>query len=339
MSAPRQTVVPIRPRVSVVMPVFNVERFVGEAIASVLAQSFAEYELILVDDGSTDGSAAILEEVTDARVRIVRQANRGLAGARNTGIAHARGEFVALLDSDDRWHPDKLALHVIHLDNQPEIGVSYSGSRFIDEGGAPMRLFQRPRLEKIDGATIFCRNPVGNGSAPVLRRSALDKARFAHPLEPGRPCWFDESLRQSEDIELWLRLAVAHDVKFAGIAPPLTDYRLQRGGLSASVVKQYESWLAVVDRVRAYAPEFVARHEGRARAYQLRYLARRAVQLGDSSLALGLIGEGAKSSLAPFVEEPVKSVATLVAALAERRLGAERFAQMAERLSGGRLVA
>ena len=103
------------PRISVVMPVYNVEDYVGAAIESVLSQSFTDFELIIVDDGGTDDSIAICRGFTDPRICIISQANRGLAGARNTGIAAARGDYVALLDSDDRWHASKLMMHFIHL--------------------------------------------------------------------------------------------------------------------------------------------------------------------------------------------------------------------------------
>lgn len=334
-----RNIVPLRPRVSVVMPMYNVARFVVEAIDSVRDQSFTDFELILVDDGSTDQTCQIAACYDDPRIRFIGQANRGLAGARNSGIAAARGDYVALLDSDDRWHKDKLALHVIHLDNDPSVGVSYSGSRFIDVEGRPLRMAQRPKLSNIRPQDIFCRNPVGNGSAPVFRRSALDLAAHDHPFEAGRRCWFDEALRQSEDIELWIRLSVAHQVRFEGIRPLLTDYRLQGGGLSASVVRQFDSWLAVAERVRAYAPEFSARYEARAKAYQLRYLARRAVQLGNPAMALELLSQSARSSVFPFVAEPIRSLVTLGAALAERQLGPDRFALFADRLAKGSLVA
>lgn len=329
----------MQPRVSVVMPVYNVEAFVAEAIDSVLAQTFGDFELIVVDDGGSDRSVAICRDYADPRIRIVSQANRGLAGARNTGIAEARGEFVALLDSDDRWLPEKLALHVIHLDNNPAIGVSYSPSRFIDMAGQPMRLKQTPKLEGVTPSDIFCRNPVGNGSAPVLRRTALETVAFPHPQDRGRTCWFDESLRQSEDIEMWLRLAVAGGVIFAGIAPALTEYRVGSGGLSSQVVRQYQTWQGVVSRLEAYAPGFVAAHVDRARAYQLRYLARRAVQLGDAGMAVTLLREAARSSLKPLLEEPIKSMVTVAAAIVGRFMGAERFARLAGVAAGGRLVA
>ena len=327
------------PRVSVVMPVYNVAAYVAEAIGSVLAQTMPDFELIIVDDGGSDGSMAICRGFDDPRIRIVTQANRGLAGARNSGIAVARAAYVALLDSDDRWLPEKLALHVIHLDANPEIGVSYCPSRFIDDAGQPMRLAQRPRLERVTAADIFCRNPVGNGSAAVLRRTALDTVAFRHPDEPARTCWFDETLRQSEDIELWLRLSVCGGVRFAGIAPALTEYRIGHGGLSSQILRQYESWEGVVTRLKRLAPKFVEEHVGRARAYQLRYLARRAVQQGDPGMAIALLRAAAGSSIRPLVEEPLRSLVTLVAALVSRTLGPDRFAQIARRIVGGRLVA
>lgn len=329
----------MNPTVSVVMPVYNVEAYVAEAIDSVLAQTFADFELIVVDDGGTDRSMEIVRGYDDPRIRIVTQANRGLAGARNTGILEARGTYIALLDSDDRWLPEKLALHVIHLDNNPDVGVSFSPSRFIDRDGRPMRLMQTPKLDGIEPADIFCRNPVGNGSAPVIRLAALQSVAFRHAEEPERLCCFDESLRQSEDIEMWLRLSVAGGVRFAGIELALTEYRVNGGGLSSQVVRQYQSWEQVVARLNVYAAEFADRHVSRARAYQLRYLARRAVQLGDPGMALALLREAMASNRRPLLEEPVKTMVTVVAALAGRIIGPDRFARLAGLAAGGRLVA
>lgn len=329
----------MNPTVSVVMPVYNVEAYVAEAIDSVLAQTFTDFELIVVDDAGTDRSMDIVRGYDDPRIRIVSQANRGLAGARNTGILQARGTYVALLDSDDRWLPEKLALHVIHLDNNPDVGVSFSPSRFIDRDGRPMRLVQTPKLDGIEPADIFCRNPVGNGSAPVIRRAALEAVAFPHPEKPSRVCYFDESLRQSEDIEMWLRLAVAGEVRFAGIEPALTEYRVNGGGLSSQVVRQYQSWEQVVARLNSYAAEFASRHVSSARAYQLRYLARRAVQLGDPGMALALLREAFASNRRPLLEEPVKTMVTVAAALVGRLIGPDRFARLAGLAAGGRLVA
>ncbi|MEH6722317.1 MAG: glycosyltransferase family A protein [Qipengyuania sp.] len=317
------------PRMSVVMPVYNVEAYIAEAIQSVLDQTFEDFELIIVDDGGQDGSMDLARSFDDSRIRIVPQENRGLAGARNTGIAEAQAPYIALLDSDDRWHQDKLMLHFVHLQANPKIGVSYAGSRMIDEHGAAMSVAMRPKLTDVTARDILCRNPIGNGSAPVLRRTALDRAAFPHPQERTRTCWFDESFRQSEDIELWVRLASQHGVSFEGIEGLLTDYRIIGGALSANVVKQYLSWSRMLDIARDNAPELVAKHGDAARAYQLRYLARRSVQLGNVDLANDLISRAA--SLAPriFLEEPVKSTVTWGAIKLARLTGPERFRRLA----------
>lgn len=314
-----------QPKISVVMPIYHVEDFVGEAVQSVLKQSFADFELICVDDGGADASMGILRSFSDPRIRIVCQENRGLAGARNTGIAHAHGEFVALLDSDDIWHPEKLALHFIHLMANPDIGVSYAGSRMIDRDGAVLSVAMRPKTGRITPRDIICRNPVGNGSAPVLRKTALELAAFAHPDEPTRTCWFDESFRQSEDIELWIRLAVKHGVTFAGIDSLLTDYRIIPGALSANVVKQYLSWTKMLRKLRNYAPEFVAEHGDTARAYQLRYLARRSVQIGNFDLARDLMRKALGLHPRLLSEEPAKTLTTAGAVVAGTLLGRDRF--------------
>ena len=327
------------PRVSVIMPVYNVQSYIAEAIESVLAQTFTDWELLIIDDGGTDRSIDIAAEYCDPRIRILSQRNRGLAGARNSGIAAARGAYVALLDSDDRWLPEKLALHVIHLDATWSVDVSYSASRFIDGQGVPLRQSQQPRLHGITPDHILCRNPVGNGSAPVIRRTALDAVAFAHPDEPGRTCWFDESFRQSEDIEMWVRMALQGQAVFDGIAPCLTEYRVVGGGLSANIARQFESWERMIAKTRSYAPDFIRRHGPRARAYQLRYLARRSVQLGDGSFALSLAGQSMKASVRPLIEEPRKTLITLGAALAARSMDANRFSRLTARWTGGRVAA
>lgn len=317
------------PRMSVVMPVFNVEDYIAEAIRSVLGQSFKDFELIVVDDGGNDSSMEIARSSDDPRIRIISQANRGLAGARNTGIAFARAPYIALLDSDDRWHEDKLLLHYVHLQANPGVGVSYSGSRLVDEHGEVMKVAMRPKLTGVDAADVLCRNPVGNGSAPVLRKDALDRAAFHHLAEPGRICWFDENFRQSEDIELWVRLAGMHDVRFEGINGLLTDYRIIGGALSANVVKQYLSWTRMLDIAAANTPDLVARHGDRARAYQLRYLARRSVQLGNAELAKDFFDRALRSKIRIVFEEPVKSAMTYCAITLANLAGPANFQRIA----------
>jgi|GWRWMinimDraft_5_1066013.scaffolds.fasta_scaffold00140_5 glycosyltransferase involved in cell wall biosynthesis len=327
------------PRVTVIMPVYNVEAYVAEAVESVLAQSFTDFELLIIDDGGSDRSVEICSNFDDPRIRIISQANRGLAGARNTGIIHARGEFIALLDSDDRWTPEKLMLHVIHLDAASDVGVSYSGSRFINEAGVPLHQAQRPKLKHVTAADIFCRNPVGNGSAPVIRKAVLGRVAFPHQEDASRMCHFDESFRQSEDIELWIRLALSADCKFDGIEGLLTEYRIAAGGLSANVVRQYETWSRMVEKVKIIDPAFVASHGTRARAYQLRYLSRRSVQLGDGSFAVSLFIQAMQASIKPLIEEPLKTAATCAAAALASWLKPELLARISQRWTGAKVFA
>ena len=326
------------PEISVIMPVYNVEKFVSVAIDSVLAQTFEDFELIIVDDGSTDLSTQICASYRDPRIRIVSQTNRGLAGARNTGIYESRGEYIALLDSDDSWHREKLALHKIHLDNNPQISVSYSGSRFMDERGKLLRQSQRPKLSGVTAKDVFTRNPVGNGSAAVIRKTALDRMAFLHREDPKRMCFFDESFKQSEDIELWIRMALVHGHKFEGIDGLLTNYRIGSGGLSSNIVAQYESWNRVIAKTKQNSPEFVEHFANEARAYQLRYLARRAIQMGDGAFALSLLRESAAASLIPLIKEPIKSIITIAAAATARLLPNETVVALARSWTGGRIV-
>mgnify|MGYP003364984504 CR=1 FL=1 len=322
------------PVVSIVMPVYNVEAFVAEAVDSVLCQTLEDIELVIVDDGSQDASIAICRSFADPRIRIVSQRNRGLAAARNTGIAAARGQFVAFLDSDDRWDRAKLLLHVIHLRGNEDIDVSYSGSRMIDAHGNPLRVAMRPKLTEVTAADILLRNPVGNGSSPVIRRSALDRVGFPHPVESGRMCWFDESFRQSEDIEMWLRMALRHDCRFEGIAGLLVDYRIVGGGLSARIPHQYEAWLRAMEGLRPDAPAFMDRYLPLAKAFQLRYLSRRAVQLCDGVFAISLLRDALRASPAILVKEPAKTVQTIAGALAARFLPVEMLRRLGSAWTG-----
>ena len=301
------------PTVSVIMPVYNTEAYVCSAVNSVLAQSFRDFELIIVDDAGSDRSIEFCRAFSDPRIRIISQENRGLAGARNTGIRNARGAFVALLDSDDLWEPEKLAHHVTHLRNHVGLGVSYAASRMMDDDGNLLRILQRPKLHDITAQDIFLRNPVGNGSAPVIRREVFSDIAFRNP-QRNELDYFDESFRQSEDIECWMRIALTTHWRFEGLRGAYTRYRINAGGLSANVVRQFETWLRVRNKVRAIAPDFARQWEARAEAYQLRYLARRCVRMGDGAMSMSLMRDALKRDGSIAWREPVKSLTTLLAA-------------------------
>ena len=264
-------------------------------------------------------------------MRVVTQENRGLAGARNTGIRESTGRYLAFLDADDRWAPTKLAEHVALLESSPDIGVTFSVSEFIDDSGKSLGLFQRPKNEPFTAEHVFCRNPVGNGSAPVIRREALEDVAF-HDAALGRKCWFDESFRQSEDIECWTRIAVAGRWRFALVNAPLTFYRVSDGGLSANLEKQFATWRRFREKVKVYAPDLDARAGDFAEACQLRYLARRAVRSEDGATALRLAFGAVRLAPSILVREPSRTLATLGAAIARRVLPNSLFGAI-ERLA------
>lgn len=323
------------PIASIVVPCYNATATLPATLASLLAQSFIDYEIIVVDDGSTDETRACAASFGDDRIKIVSQANRGLAGARNTGIAAARGRFIGFCDADDLWHPEKLGVHVAHLAGHGQVGVSYSASALIDAQGAHTGHRMVPRLSGVDAAHIFKRNPIGNGSAPVIRAEALNDIAYRPDGETERDWYFDETYRQSEDIECWLRIALTTDWHFEGVRGDLTLYRINPDGLSAATDRQYASWERMVEKLRPVSPSFFDAHEAAARSYQLRYLARRAISSRDGAAALRLAGAGLRTSLRPLREEPMKTVVTVAAALALKIAGAEML-DRAEFLFHGR---
>ena len=314
------------PLVTIVVPAFNVAKTLRETLASLLTQSFEDFEIIVVDDGSNDATSEIANSFThDPRVRMINQRNRGLAGARNSGIAAAAGELIGFCDSDDIWEPSKLASHVQHLQDNQDVGVSYSGSTLIDDDSNHLGQSQKPRLANIDAAHIFKRNPIGNGSSPVIRRAVFDAIAFRPEHEKERDWYFDEAFRQSEDVECWLRIALTTDWAFEGVMGLLTKYRINANGLSASTDRQCAAWENMVTKLMPLAPEFFARYTPIARAYQFRYLARRAISDLDADRAKRFLSASFKQSKRPLFEEPIKSIVTVAAALVLAVVGRQSF--------------
>src|SRR6056297_2029726 len=246
------------PKATIVVPACNVAATLPETLEALLIQSFRDFEIVVVDDGSIDATPEIAAAFADRdpRVRLLRQDNRGLAGARNSGIAASTGACIGFCDADDIWEPGKLAAHVHHLDAAPEVGISFSGSLLVDESGRSIGLAQRPRLRDITPAQVFKRNPIGNGSAPVLRRAAIDEIAWRPHGERRRDWWFDETFRQSEDIEAWLRFALLTDWDIEGVPGLLVRYRIASGGLSAGTERQFAAWERMVAKLTPLAPAF-----------------------------------------------------------------------------------
>jgi len=304
------------PLFSVVIPCYKVANYIGDCLESVLAQTFKSFEIICVDDGSPDNTSEIISQYSDDRIRVIHQMNRGLSGARNTGISVSRGIFIALLDADDLWLPTKLEEHFKHLQSDPHIGISYCASEFIDEDGKSMGIGQQPKLTDITPKEIFCRNPIGNGSAAVIRKSLLNSVSRVRQIgKLTRFEYFDENMRQSEDVEFWLRVALVTKYKFEGIDTALTKYRVNMSGLSANLDKQYASWLYSVQQNKQLNETFIKQWFSLASAYQKRYLSRRAIQSRNAKTALKLIRQAIFENPRILIEEPKRTLITLICAV------------------------
>lgn len=274
------------PEVSVVMPVFNVAAFVKLAVSSVLNQTLTDLELIVVDDGSTDGTVEALRSFCDKRLRIVTQLNAGSSAARNTGLKMSAAPYVAFIDGDDLWAPQKLALHTEFLHSHPDVDLSFSYSSVIDEDGASTGRFSRPVKGYISFRELLIENVVHNGSAVVLRREALDKAG-----------WFDVALRSAVDHDVWLRVALTRPHNIYCISEFLTYYRIREGQITKDWRRMEQSWRTLIEKMRRLAPVDVGEVEMQARSHLYRYLAYIAYENGQYSESGSLLRTSLKRNL------------------------------------------
>jgi len=183
-----------QPSVSVIIPTYNRGHLLPDAIDSVLAQDFSDYELIVVDDGSTDNTLTILDGYTN-RVKVYRQTNQGVSAARNHGITVSSGEFIAFLDSDDLWLPQKLAVQFAFFNSTPEALICQTQETWIRNGVRvnPKKRHQKPSGRIFEKSLELC---LVSPSAVMIRRRLFDSVGL-----------FDESLPACEDYDLWLRIS------------------------------------------------------------------------------------------------------------------------------------
>jgi glycosyltransferase involved in cell wall biosynthesis len=199
--------------VSVVIPIYNACDVIRDTIQSVLAQTWKDYEVIVVDDGSTDGSAEVVQAF-GSMLCYIRQENGGVAKARNRGIKESKGQYIALLDHDDLWHPTKLEKQVAVLEGRPEVGMVITDVAHIDLAGKPMGIVGLGYNPSEVFARLFVRGYVPTPSAALIRKSVLDSVGG-----------LDEAFNSAglDDHELWTRIAAYCDI--ANINEPLTYHR------------------------------------------------------------------------------------------------------------------
>ncbi len=263
--------------ISVIIPAYNQGHFLAEAIRSIQAQTYQDWETIVVDDGSTDNTAEVTRSFTDPRIRYVYKQNGGLSSARNEGIRHAHGEYLSLLDSDDCFLPEKLALLVSALEAQPHLGLVAGQAIPVDEHGRPVgKQFDTPLPN--DPAQLLLGNPLHVGSV-LLRRCWQEKVGF-----------FDETLRSYEDWDMWLRLALA-GCQMSYIPQPVSLYRFHTAQMTRDGGQMTTATFAVLDKLFSN-PQLPAEWQAmKERAYSHAYLRKaaqayrsRQYQIGQESL-------------------------------------------------------
>jgi glycosyltransferase involved in cell wall biosynthesis len=245
------------PLVSVVIPVYNGARFISRTLDSVSAQTHGTLEIVVVDDGSTDRTRDLVLEraAADPRIRLVRQENAGVAAARNRGIRESQGPFIAPLDADDLWHPEKIERQLRRFEERPEAGLVYCWSIGIDDQDCvfPQRVSPASFEGDVFAALVF-QNFIGNASSPLIRRECLEEVGG-----------FDESLRAAraegcEDRKLYMDIAERHDFALEPLF--LVGYRQMPGSMSwksDQMLRSHELIMADARRRHPEVPERIFR--------------------------------------------------------------------------------
>ena len=205
-------------KVSVVIPLYNKEHLVGETIRSVLSQSFSDFEIVVVNDGSADRSADVVRSFNDLRINLIEQANAGVSAARNAGIKASQGEWIAFLDADDLWLPGNLAGHMAILDRNPELVWSAGLFERRSKNGktrvaADLDFLSRQMEGEVvrDALALLSRGFVWTG-AVLVRKDVFAEVGYLDP-----------ALRTAEDLDMWLRIALRHP-RIAYCAKPIAAY-------------------------------------------------------------------------------------------------------------------
>ncbi len=215
------------PTVSVVLPVFNCEKYIGAAIDSIVTQTFHDFELVIVNDGSTDNTESIVQEFSDPRIVYRKnEKNLGLIYTLNKGIEAARGKYIARMDSDDVSLPDRLHQQSEFLEQHPDVGIVATTIINIDEHDRQLGVWE------LDRKTL---------SHSIIRKTMLRENCISHPSVMGKAELFHRfpyrpKQKNVEDYDLWLRL-LANNIQFAKIANPLLLYRVHPSSVTSVILK------------------------------------------------------------------------------------------------------
>lgn len=223
------------PKVSVIIPAYNAMTYLPATLENVLGQTFTDFEVLVIDDGSSDCTAAWVGQIQDRRVRLISQANQGMCAARNQGIALAQGEYIAFLDADDLWHPTKLAKQVRCLDECPDVGLVYTWTALIDREGRPTGRLFASHAEGDVWQQLVQHNITESGSSPMVRRSCFETVGV-----------FDPDLPHAGDWDMCLRIAACYP--FQVIKEPLVYYRQYSNSMSKNWQRVEKCFYTVLEK-------------------------------------------------------------------------------------------
>jgi glycosyltransferase involved in cell wall biosynthesis len=307
----------VSPRVSVVIPAYNAAATIGQALDSVFAQTFQDFEIVVVDDGSTDSTSEVLAAYRD-RVRILTKVNEGKpATTRNLGVRAARGELVAFLDADDWWRDVKLARQAALLDRKPEVGLVYTADATVDADGKILSVNPCPVEARGHIYELLTVHNVMVGSSVMARRDAILKAGG-----------FDESLTSIENWDLWIR--ISRDWVIEYIDEPLTLYRVHAGNRSSDVELRRQN----VFRVLAKYHDARDRSPGARRRRRDAYFHAYFNVLGKAYFGQREMGEARRALLRALWLKPNREVARLLALTLLGKRGFVAARALKRKLSG-----
>ncbi len=229
------------PEVTVVISAYNAMTYLPETLDSVLKQTFSDFEVLIINDGSTDGIIEWASQIADSRIKPISQENQGLPGARNTGIAHAQGEYIAFLDADDLWEPTKIEKQVQCFQANSNAGVVYTWTLLVDEYGKPTGRIFASHAEGNVWIHLLETDVISNGSSAMVRRDCFEVVGL-----------FDRTLTSAEDLDMWLRLAVQYP--FAVVKEPLTLYRQYSTSMSKNRQRMFQNLQTVIEKAFNAAP-------------------------------------------------------------------------------------
>jgi len=252
--------------ISVIIPVFNGEATIEETIISISNQTFKDIEIIIINDGSTDATLEIIENISDTRIKIFSYPNAGLSASRNRGISQAKGEYISFIDADDLWAPDKLESQWQALQKNPQAAIAYSWTDYIDESSKFIKSGRRIKINGDAFSKLLITNFLENGSNPLIGKTALEKVGG-----------FDESLFAAEDIDMWLRLAANYE--FICVEKPQILYRTSTTSMSTNLKRQEAATLEVIKRAFSYPKAEKLQHlKKQSLSHLYQYLTFKAIQ-------------------------------------------------------------